>query len=126
MAHAFRPLRSRFARLLASVLVVAALLGNGLAMAQGPTTPAKKECCAEKMAHKHATAGCAQAGDPCPTPSVHCDDQCLLQCQAIVVLPMLVGMSPLGDLAQAALPPLFTHQRPSADPGPDLRPPISA
>ena len=126
MARSFRPLRSRFARLLASVLVVASLLGNGLALAQGPATAVKKECCAEKMAHKHATPGCAQAGDPCPAPGGHCDDQCLLQCQSIVVLPMLVGMSPVGDLAHVALPPLFAHPRPSADPGPDLRPPISA
>lgn len=126
MARAFRTLRSRFARLLASGLVVVSLLGNSWALAQVPAMPVKNECCAGIMAHDHATDGCEESGRPAPPAGSDCDDRCLVQCQSTVVLPMVVAMAPVGDLAQVALPPLFAGQRPLADPGPDLRPPISA
>jgi len=125
MPKPFRPLRSRFARLMTTVLVVASLLGNGLALAQVPSMPVKKDCCAEMMGHKMAPAGdCEKGGNPCPAPNASCDQQCLLRCQSAVVLPMIFLMSPASALAHAALPSLFSGERPFADPGPDLRPPI--
>ena len=126
MPKPFRPLRSRFARLMTTVLVVASLLGNGLALAQAPSMPVKKDCCAEMMGHKMAPArDCEKGGNPCPAPNASCDQQCLLRCQSIVVLPMIYIVQPASALAQAALPSLFIGERPLADPGPDLRPPIS-
>jgi hypothetical protein len=108
-----------------TVLVVASLLGNGLALARVPSMPIKKDCCAEMMGHKSAPAGDSDTGGkPCPSPNASCDDQCLLRCQSTVVLPMIFVVSPASNLAQAALPSLFTGERPLADSGPDLRPPI--
>ena len=127
MAHTFRPFRSRFARLLASTLVVASLLGNGLAVAQAQSVPTKKPCCAEQMSHLSGQQGhCDDAGKPCPTPSTNCDDQCLAWCQSNVTLPNLAVVMLAQDSSRLVLPPVSAEEQPLTDPGPGLRPPISA
>lgn len=125
MRKPFHPLRTRFARLLASVLVVVALLGNGLALGQVSAAPAKKGCCDQMMGHKLPAGDSNHGGKPCPTPSPGCDEQCLLACQASVVLPMIVLDLPSAALGSPVLTPLSTSDRALADPGPGLRPPIS-
>lgn len=121
----FRPFRSRLTRLLASVLVTMALLVNGFAAAQAASGTMKKDCCAEMMGHKaHGDDG-GQAGKPCPAPSSDCDDQCLMRCQANNALPVTLSL-PGISLPQPALPIIVTSSFATADPGPGLRPPISA
>lgn len=126
MRSPFRPLRSRFFRLLASVLVVASLLGNGLAMAQSSAMPVKKDCCAGMMDHMKHAGGCHDGGKPCPSPNAGCDEQCLSRCQSSSLLPTIALMLPGSDLVLPALPSLSIGERPLTDPGPGLRPPISA
>ena len=126
MRKPFHPLRSRFARLLASVLVVAALLGNGLALGQVSAALAKKDCCDQMMGHQVVAGDNEQGGKPCPTPSPGCDGQCLSVCQASVVLPMIALDLPTAALGSPVPTPLSINDRPLADPGPGLRPPISA
>jgi hypothetical protein len=126
MLKPFRPQRSRFTRLLASVLVVASLLGNGLALAQAPATPVEKGCCDQMPGHKVTAAGCEQGGKPCPTPGTGCDDQCLSRVPFSGVLPMLAFDLPASVLTSSVLSNLSVSKRPSADPSPGLRPPISA
>ena len=118
--------RSRFARLLASGLVVLALLGNGLAWAQG-SVPATADCCAGKMAAGHAHANPCEQGkkSPCPTAGDGCDDQCLARCAANAALPPLASTA----IAPRADAQPLRHDRTGltrAAPAPDLRPPIAA
>jgi hypothetical protein len=124
MLKPYRPLRSRFARLLASALVVASLLGNGLALAQA-AAPIKKHCCGQATGHV-ARGGCADAGKPCPTPYAACDDACPMGSTAMPALPVMAAAMIFPVPATIALPPLFAGQWPATDPGPGLRPPISA
>ena len=127
MAHAFRPFRSRFARLLASALVVASLLGNWLVVAQAQSVPTKKPCCAEQMSHMGGHQGnCDGGGKPCPAPSTGCDDQCLARCQSNVTLPNLAVVMLAQHSSHLVLPPVPADEQPLTDPGPGLRPPISA
>ena len=127
MSQAYRPQRSRFTRLLASVLVIASLVGNGLAMAQAQSAPAQKGCCHEMMGADNTHHNkCNEAGQPCPTPSAGCDVQCQLGSQpvpALLVIAMLLPIAPLGTLA---LPSPSIDDRALTEPGPGLRPPISA
>ena len=121
-----KPLRSPFVRLLASVLVVASLLGNGLALAQAPSALADKGCCPQPMGatvmHK---AGCNEAGQPCPAPSTGCDVQCRLGCQSAPAVPGIALLLP-AIVGVVALPTHASNDRPLTDSGPGLRPPISA
>ena len=126
MAKAFHPLRSRFIRLLASVLVVAALLGNGLAMAQTQSMMAGHGGCAEMSSPGHHGHCCDKGGKPCPVPHASCDDQCMFRCQSSAVLALTVLAVPVSDRAQALLPPLSPSETPPAVIAPGLRPPISA
>lgn len=125
MRKPFQPLRSRFARLLASLLVVVALVGNGLALDQASAAPARKGCCEHMTGHKAAADGCEQGGTPCPTPGTGCDDQCLSRVPATAVLPMFAPGMPARVLGSSVLTGLSVSERPTADPGPGLRPPIS-
>ena len=126
MLKPYRPLRSRFARQLACVLVVAALLGNGLALGQASTALSKKDCCDKMVGHKVAASDSNQGGKPCPTPSPGCDDQCLSRCQANLVLPTFELALPTTALGSPVLTHVSISDRPLTDPGPGLRPPISA
>jgi hypothetical protein len=124
MRPAFRPLRSRFTRLLACVLVVASLLGNGLAFAH--VASVKKACCAEMMGKMKHAGGCEDGGKPCPSQNADCDDQCLSRCQSTTVLPVLVLAVPPMLSGQASLPFLSFDDHRLAVGAPELRPPISA
>jgi hypothetical protein len=127
MSKPFRPLRSRVVRLLASVLVVVTLVGNGLALGQLSAALAKKDCCDQMTGHKVATSTCdEQGGKPCPTPGPGCDDQCLSRAQPNVVLPAFALDLPYSEHASSLLTTLSISDRPLADPGPGLRPPISS
>jgi len=125
MPKSLIPIRPHRIRLLASVLLVASLLGNGLAVAQAPATAAKQDCCAEMMGSKTSAGGCDHSGNPCPAPGSGCDDQCLARCQSsVIVLPMFVLALPVGDLASIVLPRHSARGMTLADLGPGLRPPI--
>jgi len=107
--------------------VAMALLVNGFAVAQAASGGMKKDCCAEMMGHKRHGGDCDQAGKPCPAPSANCDDQCLMRCQANNALLSLALLSLPGiSLPRPALPVIAIGSFVSADPGPGLRPPISA
>ena len=119
-------MRSRFARLLASVLVVGSLLVNGLALAQAPSAPTKHHDCAEMMGAQHHGDCCADDRQPCRGPSASCDDQCMFRCQSAAVLPLLVPTLLADNLPGSVLAPLPMNERPPAILAPALRPPISA
>lgn len=124
MRSSFRPLRSRFTRLLACVLVTVSLLANGMAFAQ--PAAAKKPCCAQMMAKSMHGGGCEEGGKPCPSPAMDCDDQCLFRCQANTALPLIVLAVPptMHRQVHVLMPTSGGHRlAPSA---PELRPPISA
>ena len=127
MARAFRPLRTRFARLLASVLVIGTLLGNGMVVAQAQPAPAKEHCCAERMGHSGThKGGCDEGRQPCPAPSASCSDQCLVRCQSNIAMPVFAFVLPARYAGHPVLPLASADERPLTDPGPGLRPPISA
>jgi hypothetical protein len=119
-------MRSRFARLLASVLVVGSMLVNGMALAQAPSAPARHHGCAEMTGAQHHGDCCADAGQSCPGTSDNCDDQCMFRCQSAAVLPLLVPALLAGKLSGSVLAPLPMNERPPAVIAPALRPPISA
>ena len=123
MIQTSRPLRPRFLRLLASLLVVVSLLGNGLAL----SASTMKGCCAQMMGQHGADKGdCDQGGKPCPSPGASCSEQCLVRCHTSLVLPVVAWTEVLGPGGHTRSSPVFVVDRPLADPGPGLRPPISA
>lgn len=124
MRPAFRPLRSRFTRLLACVLVTVSLLANGMAFAQ--PVAAKKPCCAEMMDKAAHGGGCEDGGKPCPAPGSGCDDQCLFRCQSNTALPSIVFVVPTAVHRQAVIPMPMSGEHRLAPSAPELRPPISA
>ena len=126
MSRPFRPMRSRFARLLASTLVVASLLVNGLAFAQAPSAPTGKHDCAEMMGQQQHGDCCDEGGQPCPAPGGDCDEQCMFRCQSTAAILSVVAPMPVGDGARSALAPLPATESPPTVLVPALRPPISA
>lgn len=126
MQRPFRPMRSRFARLLASVLVVCSMLANGLAIAQGPSAPTRHPGCTEMTGAQHHGDCCGEAGKSGPGPSGSCHDQCMFSSQSAAVLPLMVPALLADNLSGSVLAPLPMHQRPPTVLAPALRPPISA
>jgi hypothetical protein len=122
MSRPYRPLRSRFTRLLACVLVVASLLGNGLAFAH--SVPAKKDCCAEMSVKMKHAGGCADSGAPCPASDSDCDGQCLFRCQSNAALPVLALVVAPMQAVQPALPVPKPDPHRGTSAAPELRPPI--
>lgn len=126
MKRPYRPFRTPFARLLASVLVALALLVNGMAIAQAAGTSAQADCCAG-MAGQHGDDNpCHDSGNPCPATGSDCDEQCLARCQGNTALPVSAATPP--GLFQRDVAQLVTIARAfsSPPPSPGLRPPISA
>ena len=122
----FRPMRSRVTRLLASALVVVALLANGVAVAGMGSMAVAKDCCPDSMGQHHHDGG-APEGKRCPAPVAKCDDQCAFRCQtSAVTLPVVAATSTGIELIQSDLPPLLDSERAIANFAPGLRPPISS
>jgi hypothetical protein len=119
-------MRSRFARLLASTLVVVSLLVNGLAFAQAPSAPTRQHDCAEMMGQQQHGDCCDEGGQPCPAPGGDCDEQCMFRCQSTAAILSVVAPIPVGDGARSALAPLPATESPPTVLVPALRPPISA
>lgn len=119
MPRALRQLRSRRFRLLASLLVMIAILCNGIGLAQAHVMEAKKDCCAEMMGEKMSP------DKPCPTPESDCDDQCMARCMSangvLLSVPVMMYSSVLIMTPQARFK-MTEHSL--ADLGPGLRPPI--
>jgi hypothetical protein len=120
-----RPFRSRFARLLALLLIAVSLVGNGVAGAQALAAPVSKACCADMVGQGKHSKHCEPGGKPCPAPNDRCDDQCLMRCQVNNALPSLAMALPVISLRQPALPVPTLADLPTDDPGPELRPPIT-
>jgi hypothetical protein len=114
---------SRF-RLLASMLVMLAVLGNGMSLAQAQVTPSKKPCCLEMLARQMSAQDSHHAKQPCAPSTSSCDDQCMLRCYSangllstpLVILAERLVVSPIPAHK------LTMHARRAIDPG--LRPPI--
>ncbi len=119
-------MRSRFVRLLASVLVVGSMLANGLAFAQPAPAPVRQHDCAGMMAQQHEGDCCDEGGQPCPASAGDCDEQCLFRCQSVNALPTLVSPVLATHRESSALAPPSINQGPPAVLAPALRPPISA
>jgi hypothetical protein len=118
MPKALHTMRSRRFRLLASLLVMMAILCNGIGLAQAHSAMAKKDCCAEMMGKKMSP------DKPCTMPDKVCDDQCMARCMsvnAIFSVPLVIASS---VLIATPIPQLETTEHSWAEFGPGLRPPI--
>ena len=124
MRRARRPFAAPpWLRLLASWLVMLSLVGNGLAVA-APSYPtaAAHDCCAGK--HAAAGADCARGGKPCPADAGTCSATCLARAANVPLpMPAAVALAPIATIAPTHP---AAHLRNLTEPGPGLRPPISA
>ena len=121
MQKALRQLRSRRFRLLASLLVMMAILCNGIGLAQAHTMDAKQDCCAVMTGHGESMSHCDEGAKP---PHSDCDDQCMARCMtanALLSVPLNIASS---GLIVTPLPRLKISEHPLAERGPGLRPPI--
>lgn len=121
MTQALRQLRSRRFRLLASLLVMVAILCNGIGLAQAHTMDAKQDCCAEMAGHGESMSHC---DEDAKSPHQGCDDQCMSRCMttnALLSVPLTIA---LGAFNTTPLPQLKTSEHSLAELGPGLRPPI--
>lgn len=125
MKRTFRPFRSPFTRLLAGLLVAAALLLNGMAAALAAPVSMDPDCCAGMAGQHGDQAPCHESGNPCPPAGNDCDEQCLARCQASTVVPSTTASLP--EFFQRPLAPRLLIARVSSSPpsSPGLRPPIS-
>ena len=121
MPKVLHKMRSRRFRLLASLLVMMAILCNGIGLAQAHSMAAKKDCCAEMIGGKMACHA------PCSASDKNCDDQCMARCMGTngVLFSMQLTISP-NVLISALLPKTEATEHSLATCGPDLRPPIFA
>lgn len=124
MQKNLRTICSRHLRLLASLLVMLvmlAILCNGIGLAQAHTMDAKKDCCAEMTGHGESMSHCDESAK---SPHQGCDDQCMARCMsttALLSVPLNVASS---SLIVTPLPQLKTSDHSLAERGPGLRPPI--
>lgn len=121
MPNILRQLRSRRFRLLASLLVMVAILCNGIGLAQAHAMDADKDCCAEMTGHVKPMSHCDEGAR---SPHQDCDDQCMARCMgatALLSVPLNVVAS---GLIVTPLPQLKTSDHSLAELGPGLRPPI--
>lgn len=126
MQRPYRPFRSPFARLLASVLVTLALLVNGFAVAQAASASAKSDCCTEMAAQHGDSMPCHGSGNPCPATGGDCDDECLARCLVNITVPSAPAVLPEFLQRQPAQLVLMARAFSSPPARPGLRPPISA
>ena len=121
MPKTLRQLRSKPLRLLASLLVMMAILCNGIGLAQAQSAMAKKDCCAEMTGHKKTASPCCEETK---SPHTSCDDQCMARCMGsngILAVPFAISQS---VLITTPLPQFNVTEHSLADLGPGLRPPI--
>ena len=121
MLLTLRLLRSRRFRLLASLLVMVAILCNGIGLAQAHVMDANENCCAEMMGHVKSMSHC---DEDAKSPHQGCDDQCMARCMsttALLSVPLNVASS---GLIVTPLPQLKASEHSLAERGPGLRPPI--
>ena len=124
MPKALHTIRSRRFRLLASLLVMMAILCNGIGLAQAQATVSKKDCCAVMMGKKMPSNDMSKKSPACPQPSTGCDDQCMARCMAVnglLSVPLTLASS---VLVTETLPQLKAAEHSLAELGPGLRPPI--
>ena len=126
MKQRFRPFRSRSTRLLAGVLVVAALLLNGVAAAMAAPVSMGPDCCAGMAGPHGDKAPCHESGNPCPPAGNDCEDQCMARCQGSSALPSMAVLLPASFQRQSSQLVLIARAFSSPPPSPGLRPPISA
>ena len=119
MSKNLRALCSQHLRLLASLLVMLAILCNGIGLAQAHVMEAKKDCCAEMMGEKMSP------DKPCPDPANDCDDQCMARCMSAngVLLSVPLTISSSVFITNPLLRVNMTEHS-LAEFGPGLRPPI--
>lgn len=123
MPKALRQLRSRRFRLLASLLVMVAILCNGIGLAQAHAMDAKQDCCAEMTGHGKSMSHCDEGAK---SPHAGCDDQCMARCMsanALLSVPLTIASS---ALITTPLPRLKISEHSLAVLGPGLRPPINS
>ena len=121
MLRAFRQDRSRRFRLLASLLVIMAILCNGIGLAQAHATDAEKDCCAEMTGHGKSLSHCDEGAK---SPHAGCDDQCMARCMtanALLSIPTIIASN---ALITSPLPRLTISEHALTEPSPGLRPPI--
>lgn len=123
MPKAPRTLRSRYFRLLASTLVMLAIVSNGIVLAQtqvsSQTSLASKDCCAQMMGDE------TSSNKPCSMPDNACNDQCMARCMSangMLSVPFIIS----NGIAITPLPQLKIVEHALAEFGPGLRPPIFA
>lgn len=126
MTKPFHKIRSRYFRLLASTLVMLAILSNGIALAQTDFLAAEKDCCAEMMNGNMSSDDMSDKADSCPSSDNTCDDQCMARClNANGLLSVQLVIAP-SIFVMTALPQLKMAEHSLAEIGPGLRPPIFA
>ena len=126
MTKTLRTLRSRYFRLLASTLVMLAILSNGIALAQTDFSATEKDCCAEMMNGHMSSDDMSDNGDSCPPSGSACDDECMARClNTHILLSVQLVIAP-SILVMTTLPQLKTAGHSLAELGPVLRPPILA
>ena len=118
MSNALRTCRSRHFRLLASWLVILAILCNGIGLAQAHVMEAKKDCCAEMIGEKMSP------DKPCSIPNNECDDQCMARCMSATGLLSVPPVFFSNVFAPLSLSTLNATEHSLANLGPGLRPPI--
>ena len=115
----FRPNLLRF---LASLLVILAVVCNGVGLAQAHTMGSMKACCAEMLSHGECLSDCDGDGK---SPHENCDDQCLARCISSNYVHLAAPlMLPTYELETNPLPQLRLTSHSLAELGPGLRPPI--
>lgn len=121
MQKTIRQLRSPRFRLLASLLVMVAILCNGIGLAQAHTMDAEQDCCALMAGHGESMSHC---DEDAKSPHQGCDDQCMARCMnatALLSMPLNLASS---SLIVTPLPQLISSDHFLAERGPGLRPPI--
>ena len=117
-------LRLPHVRLLASMLVIIAILCNGIGLAQAHVMDVKKDCCPEMNMEAMASEAMSGDVDACSNANSDCDDLCMERCMSDNgLLSVALTISP-SLLITTPLPQLNISEHALAEFGPGLRPPI--
>jgi hypothetical protein len=124
MLKIIHQLRVPHVRLLASMLVMVAILCNNFGLVQAHAMSAKADCCPEMSSDQMAYDEMGSNVDTCPESNSDCNDQCMARCMsANGMLAVAFTISP-GVLITSQLSRFNTTEHSLADVGPGLRPPI--
>ncbi len=124
MPKTIHQLRSPHVRLLASLLVMIAILCNNFGLAQAHAMSAKTDCCPEMTAHQMASDNTGANADNCPAQKSDCNDQCMARCMSMNGLLSASFIISPNALVATALPQLIMAEHSLVKFSPDLRPPI--